>query len=247
MDNSFMKKIMISSITATMLLSTYIQTFAQCRLSPWENKKGIGLGVLNSLYGDQDRTVQWQKVTNYTPLNTNELEYQNSSKQIKVVFNNHYTSHTFFQQKVDIFAILNYETTPCGKVQTHTYGGVTLHDGNQLASAKNIPTNIFLDGVQQKVKYDAVSTDKKMVTVQEIDYKARHYLIKTYNIYKHTNYSYTYGRIIFHMNNGQHFCYDLYYQGDGSSQSILEMYKDNKTIDSREFHLDIELSKTAIK
>ena len=44
------------------------------------------------------------------------------------------------------------------------------------------------------------------------------------------------------MNDGSNFSYDLFYTGYGLPES-LKIYKDNKTVDSTQFHLDVEISK----
>ncbi len=45
------------------------------------------------------------------------------------------------------------------------------------------------------------------------------------------------------MNDGSNFSYDLFYTGYGLPESFLKIYKDNKTVGSTQFHLDVEISK----
>lgn len=56
------------------------------------------------------------------------------------------------------------------------YGGVTLHDNNRLTEEKKVPINLWLDGKQNTVPLETVKTNKKNVTVQELDLQARRYL-----------------------------------------------------------------------
>ncbi len=64
------------------------------------------------------------------------------------------------------------------------YGGVTKSDNN-LKQKRNIPINLSVNGENKTVVTERISTDKKMVTAQEIDVKLRKYLQDEYNIYGH--------------------------------------------------------------
>ncbi|HDJ6024433.1 TPA: staphylococcal enterotoxin type M, partial [Staphylococcus aureus] len=101
-----------------------------------------------------------------------------------------------------------------------------------------------------------VSTNKKIVTAQEIDTKLRRYLQEEYNIYgfndtnKGRNYGtkskffsgFNTGKISFHLNDGTSFSYDLFDTGTGQAESFLKIYNDNKTVETDKFHLDVEIS-----
>ncbi|HFO1085348.1 TPA: staphylococcal enterotoxin type M, partial [Staphylococcus aureus] len=100
------------------------------------------------------------------------------------------------------------------------------------------------------------STNKKLVTAQEIDTKLRRYLQEEYNIYgfndtnKGRNYGnkskfssgFNAGKILFHLNDGSSFSYDLFDTGTGQAESFLKIYNDNKTVETEKFHLDVEIS-----
>ncbi|MGZ7228789.1 streptococcal pyrogenic exotoxin SpeI, partial [Streptococcus pyogenes] len=87
--------------------------------------------------------------------------------------------------------------------------------------------NIFIDGVQQKYSYtdiSTVSTDKKEVTIQELDVKSRYYLQKHFNIYgfgdvkdfgrsSRFQSGFEEGNIIFHLNSGERISYNLFDTG----------------------------------
>ncbi len=46
-----------------------------------------------------------------------------------------------------------------------------------------MPINLWLDGKQNTVPLETVKTNKKNVTVQELDLQARRYLQEKYNLY----------------------------------------------------------------
>lgn len=137
----------------------------------------------------------------------------------------------------------------------YIYGGVTLA-GGYLEKSRRIPINLWVNGEHQTISTDKVSTNKKLVTAQEIDVKLRRYLQEEYNIYGHNNtgkgkeYGYkskfysgfNNGKVLFHLNNEKSFSYDLFYTGDGLPVSFLKIYEDNKIIESEKFHLDVEIS-----
>lgn len=137
----------------------------------------------------------------------------------------------------------------------YMYGGVTLA-GDYLEKSKYIPINLWVNGEHQTISTEKVSTNKKIVTAQEIDVKLRRYLQEEYNIYGHNNtgkgkeYGYkskfysgfNKGEVLFHLNDKESFSYDLFYTGDGLPVSFLKIYEDNKKIESEKFHLDVEIS-----
>ncbi len=56
------------------------------------------------------------------------------------------------------------------------YGGVTLHENNQLYDTKKIPINLWIDSIRTVVPLDIVKTNKK-VTIQELDLRAEYIYI----------------------------------------------------------------------
>ncbi|HDC5775850.1 TPA: staphylococcal enterotoxin type M [Staphylococcus aureus] len=137
----------------------------------------------------------------------------------------------------------------------YIYGGVTLA-GDYLEKSRRIPINLWVNGEHQTISTDKVSTNKKLVTAQEIDTKLRRYLQEEYNIYcfndtnKGRNYGnkskfssgFNAGKILFHLNDGSSFSYDLFDTGTGQAESFLKIYNDNKTVETEKFHLDVEIS-----
>ena len=92
---------------------------------------------------------------------------------MKVEFNSSDLANQFKGKNIDIYGLyfgnkcvgLTEEKTSC------LYGGVTIHDGNQLDEEKVIGVNVFKDGVQQEGF--VIKTKKAKVTVQELDTKVR--------------------------------------------------------------------------
>ena len=94
-----------------------------------------------------------------------------------------------------------------------------------MASIKQLQLKVFLQ--------------IKMVTAQEIDVKLRKYLQDEFNIYGHNDtgkgkeygtsskfYSgFDKGSVVFHMNDGSNFSYDLFYTGYGLPESFLKFTK----------------------
>ncbi|HHO6516982.1 TPA: staphylococcal enterotoxin type 32 [Staphylococcus aureus] len=209
-------------------------------------------GVLNlrNFYGSYSFEDHKSIDTLNNPL-TNELTFNMGNYQLNSEMQNDFDVAKFKGKKVDIFGI-SYKGV-CGT--NYMYGGVTKSDNN-LKQKRNIPINLSVNGENKTVVTERISTDKKMVTVQEIDVKLRKYLQDEYNIYGHnkTNKGKQYGTkskfysgfdtgtIVFHMNDGNNFSYDLFDYGHGQPEDFLKIYKDNKTIDSEVFHLDVEIS-----
>ncbi|CEH25627.1 Enterotoxin, phage associated [Staphylococcus aureus] len=126
------------------------------------------------------------------------------------------------------------------------YGGVTLHDNNRLTEEKKVPINLWLDGKQNTVPLETVKTNKKEVTVQELDLQARHYLHGKYNLYNSDTFDgkVQRGLIVFHTSTEPSVNYDLFGAQGQYSNTLLRIYRDNKTINSENMHIDIYLYTT---
>ncbi|NEF13790.1 staphylococcal enterotoxin type A [Staphylococcus aureus] len=123
------------------------------------------------------------------------------------------------------------------------YGGVTLHDNNRLTEEKKVPINLWLDGKQNTVPLETVKTNKKNVTVQELDLQARRYLQEKYNLYNSDVFDgkVQWGLIVFHTSTEPSVNYDLFGAQGQYSNTLLRIYRDNKTINSENMHIDIYL------
>ncbi|EUE91606.1 enterotoxin type A, partial [Staphylococcus aureus M0699] len=101
-------------------------------------------------------------------------------------------------------------------------------------------------GKQNTVPLGTVKTNKKEVTVQELDLQSRHYLHETYNLYNTDafNGKIQRGLIEFHPSSGDSVGYDLFGAQGQYPDTQLRIYRDNKTIKSKNMHIDIYLYTT---
>ncbi|HDE5218795.1 TPA: staphylococcal enterotoxin type Q [Staphylococcus aureus] len=210
----------------------------------------VGVINLRNFYANyQPEKLQGVSSGNFST--SHQLEYIDGKYTLYSQFHNEYEAKRLKDHKVDIFGI-----SYSGLCNTkYMYGGITLANQN-LDKPRNIPINLWVNGKQNTISTDKVSTQKKEVTAQEIDIKLRKYLQNEYNIYgfnktkKGQEYGYkskfnsgfNKGKITFHLNNEPSFTYDLFYTGTGQAESFLKIYNDNKTIDAENFHLDVEIS-----
>ena len=212
----------------------------------------VGTGNLRNFYTKYEY-VNLKNVKDKNSPESHRLEYSYKNDTLYAEFDNEYITSDLKGKNVDVFGI-SYKD---GSNSRTIYGGVTKAENNKLDSPRIIPINLIINGKHQTVTTKSVSTDKKMVTAQEIDVKLRKYLQDEFNIYGHNDtgkgkeygtsskfYSgFDKGSVVFHMNDGSNFSYDLFYTGYGLPESFLKIYKDNKTVDSTQFHLDVEISK----
>ncbi|WP_113524911.1 exotoxin beta-grasp domain-containing protein [Staphylococcus aureus] len=210
----------------------------------------IGVGNLRNFYTKHDY-IDLKGVTDKNLPIANQLEFSTGTNDLISESNNWDEISKFKGKKLDIFGI-DYNG-PCKS--KYMYGGATL-SGQYLNSARKIPINLWVNGKHKTISTDKIATNKKQVTAQEIDVKLRRYLQEEYNIYGHNktnkgreygneskfNSGFDKGNVIFHLNNGTQFSYDLFYTGHGQPEDFLKVYNDNKTIDSENFHLDVDLS-----
>ncbi|KIT96010.1 staphylococcal enterotoxin type E [Staphylococcus aureus] len=126
------------------------------------------------------------------------------------------------------------------------YGGITLHDNNRLTEEKKVPINLWIDGKQTTVPIDKVKTSKKEVTVQELDLQARHYLHEKFGLYNSDSFGgkVQRGLIVFHPSEGSTVSYDLFDAQGQYPDTLLRIYRDNKTINSENLHIDLYLYTT---
>lgn len=214
-------------------------------------KADPGVQNLRNYYG----SYKYENHKNKTSLNdplTHELTFDIGDYKITTEFENETDVAKLKGKSVDIFGI-SFQNGVSNK--RYMYGGIT-DSSEKLSEPRNIPINLSINGKNETVVTDKVSTYKKKVTAQEIDIKLRKYLQDEYNIYGHnkTNRGNQYGnkskfasgfdtgKVLFHMNNGSNFSYDLFDYGYGQPENFLKIYKDNKTIDSEDFHLDVDIS-----
>ena len=124
------------------------------------------------------------------------------------------------------------------------YGGITKHEGNHFdnGNLQNVLIRVY-ENKRNTISFE-VQTDKKSVTAQELDIKARNFLINKKNLYEFNSSPYETGYIKFIENNGNTFWYDMMpAPGDKFDQSkYLMMYNDNKTVDSKRVKIEVHLT-----
>lgn len=162
-----------------------------------------------------------------------------------VQFNSKETTDKFKAKTVDIYG-LAYDFQCNGGEPNKTnciYGGLTTHEDNKLDKPKNVPINLWIDGAQKRVSLDKVKTDKKTVTIQELDAQARYFLQGEYLLYHNDSFGgkIQKGFIEFHDANGFEVSYDLFDVKGDYPDTQLRIYNDNKTISSKNLHIDIYL------
>ncbi|MGV2804743.1 exotoxin [Clostridium perfringens] len=227
-------------ILLTCLISTFITNTNE--VFAGSDPESIGINNLRNRY-KYGEIIEYNgvKATNFSTSNTlnfDNISYLGKIINIKAEFNNEYVVSDLKDKKVDIYALSYQEVA---NDIYYIYGGVTPYA--EKTEDKNIPINLWINGKKTTVPFNAVSVNKKIVTVQEIDIKTRRYLIEKYNLYNSYQ-SFTKGELKFHMKNEKDsFSLDLFYKGYGLSKSFLKIYNDNKIINIENLsHLDLTLS-----
>ncbi|MGF2904422.1 exotoxin beta-grasp domain-containing protein, partial [Staphylococcus aureus] len=90
--------------------------------------------------------------------------------------------------------------------------------------------------------YTIIRTLSK-VTAQELDIKVRTKLNNAYKLYDRMTSDVQKGYIKFHSHSEhkESFYYDLFYIKGNLPDQYLQIYNDNKTIDSSDYHIDVYL------
>ncbi len=110
---------------------------------------------------------------------SHQLVFSKDNSTVTAEFKNVEDVKKFKNRAVDVYG-LSYSGY-CLK-NKYMYGGVTLA-GDYLEKSRCIPINLWVNGNLKTISTDKVSTNKKIVTAQEIDTKLRRYLQEEYNIY----------------------------------------------------------------
>ncbi|MCE5154942.1 exotoxin [Staphylococcus hyicus] len=123
-----------------------------------------------------------------------------------------------------------------------TYGGVTLSENNKLENPHNIGVNVIKNGIS--IDAFNISTDKVNITSQELDVKVRKRINNKFKIYdRNISGGIQKGYIKFHSHssNSKSFYYDIYDIKGKLPFEYLQIYKDNKIINSKDYHIDVYL------
>ncbi|EGQ2909807.1 TPA: exotoxin [Staphylococcus pseudintermedius] len=129
--------------------------------------------------------------------------------------------------------------------KTCMYGGVTNYEGNHLDNHKSQTIYVKVFENSKHIITFEIQADKKLVTAQELDAKARKFLIDKLNLYEFKGSPYETGYIKFIENDDKSFWYDLMPPpGNNFNQSkYLTMYSDNKTVESKDIKIEVHLTK----
>lgn len=167
---------------------------------------------------------------------------QSDIKDLRIEFKNPQEVLKYRGQNIDVYGI--YYTGFCqGEIGIRTgcmYGGVTPHEGNVLNEKVSIGINVFKDG--QQMDTEIISTNKKEVTIQELDVKARTRINNDFKIYdKKSDIKKGFIKFHSHIPTSDSFYYDLYNIKGKYPSSYLQIYDDNKIINSSNYHVDVYL------
>ncbi|WP_275086780.1 exotoxin beta-grasp domain-containing protein [Staphylococcus delphini] len=177
-----------------------------------------------------------------------------SDQLVKTEFSSKELAEKYRNKHVDIFgtnyyAGCYYSENGKGneelKKKTCMYGGVTDYNGNHFDNNESqaVVIQVYEDN-QHTLSFD-IQTNKKDVTAQELDVKARNFLVKKLKLYENQSTPYETGYIKFIEKDGNSFWYDLMPPpGSALDQSkYLMIYADNKTVESKDIKIEVHLTK----
>ncbi|PZO96497.1 MAG: exotoxin [Streptococcus pyogenes] len=172
-------------------------------------------------------------------------------ESVKTEFNSKDLAAKYQNKNVDVFGSNYYqscyysvENQPLNAGKTCMYGGVTEHLGNQMeGKLSNIIVKVYEDN-KNTLSFN-ITTNKKQVTIQELDCKTRNILLSRKNLYEFNNSPYETGYIKFIQSSGDSFWYDMMPEPGGKfdQSKYLMLYSDNKTVDSSAISIDVHLTK----
>lgn len=122
------------------------------------------------------------------------------------------------------------------------YGGVT--NPQEDASQKHTITVKVITDKKDTFEFPII-TNKKNVTAQELDYKARLFLTEEKDLYKFHGSAFEAGYIKFTEKDGNSFWYDLFPPKTlvpFSGSTFLMIYKDNKQVDAETINIEVHLN-----
>ncbi|NJI01813.1 exotoxin beta-grasp domain-containing protein [Staphylococcus agnetis] len=220
-------------------------------LNKKENVDTKALLNINNDYRDGRYTI------NKTPLNTTksllnfDLLFKSFGwldtkfediKDLRVEFSSKEIASEFKNKNVNVNGIY-YQANCQGEHKVPTacmYGGVTNIEGNNVNPAQNIAVSVYQNGVNQKSFL--ISTDKKQVTAQELDEKARTRVNNDFRLYdREGQIQRGYIKFHSHSDSSKSFYYDLYNIKGHLPDQYLQFYNDNKIINSSDYHIDVYL------
>ncbi|HDC3516147.1 TPA: staphylococcal enterotoxin type J [Staphylococcus aureus] len=248
--------ILIFSLTLTLLITPLVysdsknETIKEKNLHKKSELSSITLNNLRHIHffnekGISEKIMTEDQFLDYTLLFKSFFISHSQYNDLLVQFDSKETVNKFKGKQVDLYG--SYYGFQCsgGKPNKTAcmYGGVTLHENNQLYDTKKIPINLWIDSIRTVVPLDIVKTNKKKVTIQELDLQARYYLHKQYNLYNPSTFDgkIQKGLIVFHTSKEPLVSYDLFNVIGQYPDKLLKIYQDNKIIESENMHIDIYL------
>ncbi|HCD1477175.1 TPA: staphylococcal enterotoxin type G, partial [Staphylococcus aureus] len=128
------------------------------------------------------------------------------------------------------------------------FGGCCMYGGLTFNSSENerdklITVQVTIDN-RQSLGF-TITTNKNMVTIQELDYKARHWLTKEKKLYEFDGSAFESGYIKFTEKNNTSFWFDLFPKKElvpFVPYKFLNIYGDNKVVDSKSIKMEVFLN-----
>ncbi|HGO2700092.1 TPA: staphylococcal enterotoxin type H [Staphylococcus aureus] len=163
-----------------------------------------------------------------------------SGNDLRVKFATADLAQKFKNKNVDIYGASFYYK--CEKISENIseclYGGTTLNS-EKLAQERVIGANVWVDGIQKET--ELIRTNKKNVTLQELDIKIRKILSDKYKIY-YKDSEISKGLIEFDMKTPRDYSFDIYDLKGENDYEIDKIYEDNKALKSDDIsHIDVNL------
>ncbi|NJI01807.1 exotoxin beta-grasp domain-containing protein [Staphylococcus agnetis] len=161
-------------------------------------------------------------------------------------------AQSYKEKKVDVFGVpYNYHCYMNEKEkesQVENKGGVCMYGG--VTNPQETPSKEHTINVKVITNKDdnfefPIKTNKKNVTVQELDYKTRSFLTKEKGLYQFDGSAFETGYIKFIEKGGNSFWYDLFPPKTlvpFSGSTFLMIYKDNKQVDAETINIEVHLN-----
>ncbi|HEA4379551.1 staphylococcal enterotoxin type G, partial [Staphylococcus aureus] len=171
--------------------------------------------------------------------------------EVKTELENTELANNYKGKKVDIFGVPYFYTCIIPKSEpdiNQNFGGCCMYGGLTFNSSENerdklITVQVTIDN-RQSLGF-TITTNKNMVTIQELDYKARHWLTKEKKLYEFDGSAFESGYIKFTEKNNTSFWFDLFPKKElvpFVPYKFLNIYGDNKVVDSKSIKMEVFLN-----
>ncbi|HGL4005933.1 TPA: staphylococcal enterotoxin type G [Staphylococcus aureus] len=221
------------------------------KVSDYKNNKGTMGNVMN-LYTSPP--VEGRGVINSRQFLSHDLIFpieHKSYNEVKTELENTELANNYKDKKVDIFGVPYFYTCIIPKSEpdiNQNFGGCCMYGGLTFNSSENerdklITVQVTIDN-RQSLGF-TITTNKNMVTIQELDYKARHWLTKEKKLYEFDGSAFESGYIKFTEKNNTSFWFDLFPKKElvpFVPYKFLNIYGDNKVVDSKSIKMEVFLN-----